>query len=245
MSALRNNPNGPRGLERLHTINSNAIIDKQNSVAQYSNRSVSVEAFFELESMQVSRPTIPSHVIIINDIPPKETLNLACLIHMSQNLVLDPIFNHRMFTISHMFTNSTLTQLRLIFVNSSTIQMQRLKVYLAIKNYCSMFVECASLTVVQLVDYGFVFKVTSDDYWHISFTISMCSISPPAKSIVFRPLCYNVGDVLLMDIYEFNQMYNSLTGFMKITGLLQNEVIRQFSTQCTLATETLVPRCVD
>ena len=113
------------------------------------------------------------------------------------------------------------------------------------KNYCSMFVECATLTVVQLVDYGFIYRVTSDDYWNITFSVSTCCISPPAKSIVFRPLCYNVSDILLMDTYKFNEMHNGLAGFMKITGLLQNDVIHQFSTQCKLTADSLVPRCVD
>ena len=137
---------GVRGWDRIQTVNDNAIVDKLNDVGQYSNRSITVQAYFEPEQMTLTPPTIPSHVLIINDLPPKETLNLACLIHTSMHLVLDPIFNTRHFTIMHMFTNSTLTQLRLIFVNSSFMQMQRLKVYIAMQNYCSMFATCATLT---------------------------------------------------------------------------------------------------
>ena len=236
---------GVRGWDRIQTVNDNAIVDKVNDVGQYSNRSITVQASFEAEQMTLTQPTVPAHVIIINDIPPKETLNLACLIHTSMHLVLDPVFNNRHFTIIHMFTNSTLTQLRLIFVNSSLMQMQRLKVYLAMQNYCSMFVTCATLTVIQLVDYGFIYRETSDGYWMITFTVGTCSVSPPSKSIVYRPLCYNVNDILLMDIYQFNALHNGLAGFMKVTGLLQNDTICQFSTQCMLTKDTLVPRCAD
>ena len=99
--------------------------------------------------------------------------------------------------------------------------------------------------VIQLVDYGFIFRETSDVYWIITFTIGTCSIAPPCKSIVYRPLCYNVNDILLMDVYQFNAPHNALTGFMKITGLLQNGAISQFSTQCMLTKDTLTNRCAD
>ena len=234
-----------RGWDRICTVNSNAVVDKRNDVGQYSKRCIKVQAFYEPEQMPLSPPTIPSHVLIINDLPPKETLNLACLIHTSMHLVLDPVFNVRHFTILHMFTNSTLTQLRIIFVNSALMQMQRLKAYLAIDNYCSMFVPYATTTVIQLVDYGFIFRETADNYWTIAFTVGMCAITPPVKSIVYRPLCYNLNDVLLMDIYQFNAIHNSLAGWMKVTGLIQNDTISQFATQCMLPADAAENRCVD
>lgn len=145
------NPLNAKGLTRLQRINDNALVQRDNNVKEYATRSISMHSYFEPEGLSVTQPTIPAHVIIISNIPPKEMLNLACLIHTSKNLVVDPIFNHRLFTISHMFTNSTYTELRLIFVNSSMMQMQRLKVYLVMKNYCSMFIREAGITVIQLV----------------------------------------------------------------------------------------------
>ena len=73
------------------------------------------------------------------------------------------------------------------------------------------------LSVVQIVVYGYVYRSMQYDLWQLSLSNRACTAIPPVRSMIFRPLCYNACDIMLVDVFKFNTQYNKLSGFMKFT----------------------------
>ena len=92
---------GRTGLDRLIAINNNALVDRENDVSSYRKQTIDFYSSLEPEGLIFGKVTLPAHALNLENLTTVEILNLASLIHMCLNVVIDPIFNYRSFSVVH------------------------------------------------------------------------------------------------------------------------------------------------